>query len=333
MGVYPQKKARFYTYICRNMTHFRQSTQHQLPAYQYAYGNKTVSGVCLQTITDYSPFGVTLDGRTMQGDQYKYSFQGQEHDDEVKGEGNSVNYKYRMHDPRVGRFFAVDPLTMDYPYYTPYQFSGNSTSGSREIEGLEPNISFNSVEEAAKNFGQMYNGKSILNGVEYGTNIYKVTTGGASYYYYEEPNKGTAASVTYPATYLKKGTRVATIHAHGEYLTKYKNNLFSDTDKSNAEDRGVDNYVATPNGSLKHYDVETNKVDVISTDLPSDPKDPDRKNKVKPELNPKSPVLFYHDPYIPTDKDPNIIYDNLDPNYYNPNILSIPIKKFEFKVN
>ena len=26
------------------MTHFRQSTQHQLSAYQYAYGDKTVSG-------------------------------------------------------------------------------------------------------------------------------------------------------------------------------------------------------------------------------------------------------------------------------------------------
>ena len=92
------------------MTHFRQSTQHQLPAYQYAYGNKTASGVCLQNVTDYSPFGATLDGRTIQGDGYRYSFQGQEHDDEIKGDGNSVNYKYRMHDPRLGRFFAVDQL-------------------------------------------------------------------------------------------------------------------------------------------------------------------------------------------------------------------------------
>ena len=40
---------------------------------------------------------------------YRYGFQGQEKDDEVKGVGNSINYKYRMHDPRSGRFFAVDP--------------------------------------------------------------------------------------------------------------------------------------------------------------------------------------------------------------------------------
>ena len=68
---------------------------------------------------------------------YRYGFQGQEMDNEVKGEGNSVNYKYRMHDPRIGRFFAVDPLTAKYPHYTPYSFSGNRVVDAIELEGLE----------------------------------------------------------------------------------------------------------------------------------------------------------------------------------------------------
>ncbi|MEM9337181.1 MAG: DUF6443 domain-containing protein [Bacteroidota bacterium] len=68
---------------------------------------------------------------------YRYGFQGQERDDEIKGEGNSVNYKYRMHDPRVGRFFAVDPLEASYPWYSPYQFSGNRVIHKVELEGLE----------------------------------------------------------------------------------------------------------------------------------------------------------------------------------------------------
>ncbi|AWM15185.1 hypothetical protein DI487_15855 [Flavobacterium sediminis] len=68
---------------------------------------------------------------------YRYGFQGQEKDDEVKGEGNSLNYKFRMHDPRVGRFFAVDPLTKEYPHYTPYSFSGNKVIAYVELEGLE----------------------------------------------------------------------------------------------------------------------------------------------------------------------------------------------------
>ncbi len=68
---------------------------------------------------------------------YRYGFQGQEKDDELKGEGNSDNFKYRMHDPRVGRFFAVDPLTKRYPWNSPYAFSENKVIQYIELEGLE----------------------------------------------------------------------------------------------------------------------------------------------------------------------------------------------------
>jgi hypothetical protein len=43
-----------------------------------------------------------------------------------------------MHDPRVGRFFAIDPLTSKYPWYSPYQFSGNRVIDMIELEGCEP---------------------------------------------------------------------------------------------------------------------------------------------------------------------------------------------------
>ena len=42
-----------------------------------------------------------------------------------------------MHDPRAGRFFAVDPLAKKYPHYSPYQFSGNKVVAFIELEGLE----------------------------------------------------------------------------------------------------------------------------------------------------------------------------------------------------
>jgi RHS repeat-associated protein len=70
-------------------------------------------------------------------DGYRHGFQGQEKDDEVKGEGNSVNYKFRMHDPRVGRFFAVDPLFKEYPFNSPYAFSENFVIAGTDLEGLE----------------------------------------------------------------------------------------------------------------------------------------------------------------------------------------------------
>lgn len=87
---------------------------------------------------NYYPFGMLQPGRTLSGAEgYRYGFQGQEKDDELKGEGNSLNYKYRMHDPRVGRFFSVDPLTREYPHYSPYSFSGNKVIQFKELEGAE----------------------------------------------------------------------------------------------------------------------------------------------------------------------------------------------------
>ncbi|MCT4666088.1 MAG: hypothetical protein N4A45_12740 [Flavobacteriales bacterium] len=72
-----------------------------------------------------------------QPEGYRFGFQGQEVDDEIKGEGNSISFKYRMHDPRLGRFFAVDPLAPKYPHNSPYAFSENMVIHAIELEGLE----------------------------------------------------------------------------------------------------------------------------------------------------------------------------------------------------
>jgi RHS repeat-associated protein len=84
-------------------------------------------------------FGMLVPNRFESVEDYKYGFQGQEKDNEIKGEGNSLNYTFRMHDPRAGRFFARDPLAHKYPWYSPYQFSGNKVIRFVELEGLEEN--------------------------------------------------------------------------------------------------------------------------------------------------------------------------------------------------
>jgi uncharacterized protein (TIGR02594 family) len=86
----------------------------------------------------YYPFGMMQEGRQFVGGMgYRWGFQGQETDNEIKGKGNIVNYRFRMDDTRLGRFFAVDPLTKDYAWYSPYQFSGNKVIHCIELEGLE----------------------------------------------------------------------------------------------------------------------------------------------------------------------------------------------------
>jgi RHS repeat-associated protein len=69
----------------------------------------------------------------------RYGFQGQEEDDELWS--GAVSFKYRVEDARLGRFFSVDPLFKDYPWYSPYHFAGNIPIRFNDIEGLEPGSS------------------------------------------------------------------------------------------------------------------------------------------------------------------------------------------------
>jgi RHS repeat-associated protein len=71
-------------------------------------------------------------------DFYRYGFNGQLKDNEWGGLGNSLEFRHRGYDPRIGRFRSTDPLFKDYPWYAPYQFAGNSVIWAKDLEGLEP---------------------------------------------------------------------------------------------------------------------------------------------------------------------------------------------------
>ncbi|PCJ64659.1 MAG: hypothetical protein COA58_13045 [Bacteroidetes bacterium] len=88
---------------------------------------------------DGGTFGMIMDNRsqTFTTKAYRFGFQGQEGDNEINGEGNSYAFKYRIHDPRLGRFLSVDPLVLDYPWNSPYAFSENRVIDAIELEGLE----------------------------------------------------------------------------------------------------------------------------------------------------------------------------------------------------
>ena len=46
-------------------------------------------------------------------------------------------YGFRVYDPRLRRFLSIDPLFKTYPYYTPYQYAGNSPIAFIDLDGLE----------------------------------------------------------------------------------------------------------------------------------------------------------------------------------------------------
>jgi len=245
---------------------------------------------------DYDSFGMLTVGRTrVAGSQYRYGFQNQEKDDEIKGSGNSINYKYRMHDPRLGRFLSIDPMYKEYPFYSPYAFSGNRVIDAVELEGLQPGILFGTPDAAATNYGTFYGDNSLRANQEYGSTIYKVVNSkGVAQYAYSTANIGTTGETVSVSSAPKGTTPVADIHTHAAYtFGKYLDNVFSGAHPTSAANlsetsydigdnnrTGLAGYLVTPNGSLQKYDPSTGNISTVNNNNPSDVNDPLRLNTV-----------------------------------------------------
>lgn len=77
---------------------------------------------------------------------YRYGFNGKENDNEIKGEGNSIDYGARMLDPRIGRWFATDPLVSKFPSWSPFNFAMNTPLNMFDPDGKAPK-NFNSPDD------------------------------------------------------------------------------------------------------------------------------------------------------------------------------------------
>jgi RHS repeat-associated protein len=62
-----------------------------------------------------------MPGRYASSGDYRYGFNGMEHDDEVKTDLNSYDFGARMYDPRLGRWMSVDPQARIQPGWSPYK--------------------------------------------------------------------------------------------------------------------------------------------------------------------------------------------------------------------
>jgi RHS repeat-associated protein len=80
---------------------------------------------------DYFPFGMAMPGRSPGA--YRYGFNGKETDPET----GIQDYGMRWYLPNIARFPSVDPLTASYPWYTPYQFAGNTPIQAIDLDGFE----------------------------------------------------------------------------------------------------------------------------------------------------------------------------------------------------
>jgi RHS repeat-associated protein len=81
---------------------------------------------------NYYPFGLTFNSYSRENSvPNKFKFQEQEHIDDLGLNWDS--FKWRNHQPDIGRFFNIDPLAEKYVYNSPYAFSENQVVAHREF--------------------------------------------------------------------------------------------------------------------------------------------------------------------------------------------------------
>jgi RHS repeat-associated protein len=87
--------------------------------------------------SDYYPFGLQMDSRTVNDGDYRYGFNGKEKDQDGEFGNTHYDYGFRIYNPAIAKFLSVDPLTSSYPMLTPYQFASNTPISGVDLDGLE----------------------------------------------------------------------------------------------------------------------------------------------------------------------------------------------------
>jgi RHS repeat-associated protein len=113
-------------------------------------------------LTSYSPFGVGLEGRTYTSESgYRYGFNGKEKDEEgMGGGGQTYDYGFRIYNPNLGRFLSIDPLSSNYPSYSPFAYAINCPISLIDFKGMGPinpcpNAGNEEIEDSSQ---EAYNG-------------------------------------------------------------------------------------------------------------------------------------------------------------------------------
>ena len=230
------------------------------------------------------------------------------------GETNLYYLQSRYYDAEVGRFVSADAqlnTSLGVVGCNMFAYCLNNYVNKVDYNGNKPGDLFKTMDEAARDFANYINQKSIKVDREYASYIYTkevwitrsntppTTVEGMFYdyhlflrfssdritgeksrikvirYSYVEPQKGTKHSSTIPKAQMGV-KRVAIIHTHGAYSPGYCNDEFSSQDKKVATNLRIPIYVATPLGTLMKYDPLLVEDVILFYDIPYDSNHPGR---------------------------------------------------------
>ena len=281
----------------------------------------------IEEVNHYYPFGALMGDRCgVSRNNYKYigkeldTMYGWNMQDHEARWYDPVVGRWMATDPLQEKYFdsslsslwyGVDPLAGKYANNSPYVYCNDNPIRLIDSNGKAPGDFFLSIEKVAVDFGLFYNDNSIREDIEYGSSIYQVrNSNGQLGYTYTIAERGSKHGVTPSCPNLFRKV-VADIHTHGAWSNgEYKDNEFSgirdkkgnlltsdklqkvDTQNGDIGDSNrtqLTSFLVTPNGSLQSYDPKTGKIKVLSNNMPSDYRDPDRMNSVSSYIE-KHPV-------------------------------------------
>ncbi len=70
--------------------------------------------------------------------KYRYSFNGEEGESDLYGEGMAYDLGERFYDTRLGKMLSLDPLMQKYPFWSPYSYAGNNPIKIIDLKGMGP---------------------------------------------------------------------------------------------------------------------------------------------------------------------------------------------------
>jgi RHS repeat-associated protein len=113
---------------------------------EYILINTNIYSAEVLAAYNYYPFGMLQPGMYAENNdkRYRFGFNGMLRDDDVmdkrntppdEGRGNSYDFGARMYNPRVTRFFSLDPKRNETANESPYIFAGNEPIRAIDLNG------------------------------------------------------------------------------------------------------------------------------------------------------------------------------------------------------
>ena len=160
-----------------------------------------------------------------------------------------VRFGARDYDAQVGRWTSKEPIGFQGSLSF-FAYCDNDPLKMVDPTGLKPYELYESLEEAAKDFGAEFHGRDN----EWATHIVKIDNPWPldDYWYYREPWEGRNDAVSWAAPDGSLDYD-GHCHTHAKAEPGYDNNSWSDADKRLCTEYGGPCFMFTPNGHCGTY--------------------------------------------------------------------------------